>query len=1242
MDGKIVDPKDLSNPISYVPQFGTLNGELTARETTTNMALLKRNMPLQKIQEDVSDLLEKMGLSHVCDGIIGTVIFRGLSGGQKKRAEIAAELIASPSILILDEPTSGLDSSIAFEVVQSIREMAQQSNGMLSVILSIHQPNSSILSLFDHILLLERGATIFFGSVPQSLEYFARNGHPCPPSVTSTDYFLQISDSNFSFAKDADFHFVFEQSPENAALVGAVDTLKKLCEDPKRTLLKEQSSNAYQIMHVPFYKKFYTLLYRDFTLAYRDPTLYYFQVVLLIMFGFFVGSVFWDLPRDVNGQFNLITSGLLWLTLMFCWIHAFKVFYISACDKRTVHEISNNSYSPLTVVLSDTLTTATMACAFFPVPAIAYFMMGYPSEGFGFLILCCWMTSLAAEAMMSFITKFSHSPTVSMVFAQIALVNLEVFGGGVFLPWNECPDWWIWLQESCVFTQGSRAMIMEVLLYLEFDCKLDGSGVCRDPASNNIYQCDRFFGGNTMCKVKGREILYVTQGIGHDDSYWYYFGYLCAIFLVFKFAILLLTFYPWDRIHYFLTHKLIGAKYSNDLAELKEASRISETGKTAAGQGGEYKKVETTEHVNAHEIKDKYHVVSPALQKQANAGKEMSFHGAEHTSLTWENMNVILAKNNSYLCDNVSGYVTSGRVLALMGPSGAGKTTLLNALAGRATYAVIEGSVRFSGRELTPSDLTYVPQFDEVNAVMTVYEHMVFVGELTCVDKAEMLKRADDLLEVLGLTEKKDVQIEDLSGGEVKRISVGIGMISNPHVLFLDEPTTGLDSTAAFSIVSYLVTVAKATNVAVIMTIHQPSALVFEMLDDLLLLEGGKVVYGGSISGADAYFESIGYKNPEKLNPADYFLELVMNPPSTGGTWPEIFNKSSYRNTFIKACENARNAKANKAVAAQPGFMVRNLVMLKYFLRYFLREPGFFIHRIYALIVTAVFAGTLYLQLQPNTGQINSYIGAVFFTALAVMLTAVSSTALFAKDRREAVDRISNGFFTPGLYVSNQFIASSFYNWFAAFVFVCIFHWTTKVAGNNGEAFVFNIFISWGHLLIMEAALMVFVEILKNEFLSTTTGMIFIGTNMLFCGFFRPVTDIPIAVRWMCYLFPLKWSLDGFMWQIFSHQTFLVDKTDPNMYIDGEDILDQNFDLRDVPSWGYFGALIGYVFLFRGCQFFLLSVQTDSMKLPWPFSRPKVINKGASVEKKICEEPTPKTVQHISPMELAAANESAV
>jgi hypothetical protein len=315
-----------------------------------------------------------------------------LSGGQKKRAEIAAELIASPAILLLDEPTSGLDSSIAYEVLVAIRSLARASMGKLSIVLSIHQPNSRILSLFDHILLLERGTSSFFGTLQESIAYFSRLGFVCPPSVTPTDYFLQISDSNFSFAEAFNFEEAFNKSPEFEKLQAKLTEYGALCASPARhQLAKSASVRSLELAKVPFWKKVYVLLYRDYALAYRDPTLYYFQVVLLLSFAFMVGAVFWMLPLEVDGNFNMFPSALLWITLMHSWIHAFKVYYMNACNIRGRHEISNNAYGPLAIVCSDSIATATLTVLFFGVPAIAYFMMGFPSKAYPFLILNSWM-----------------------------------------------------------------------------------------------------------------------------------------------------------------------------------------------------------------------------------------------------------------------------------------------------------------------------------------------------------------------------------------------------------------------------------------------------------------------------------------------------------------------------------------------------------------------------------------------------------------------------------------------------------------------------------------------------------------------------------------------------------------------------------------------------------------------------------------------------------------------------------
>jgi hypothetical protein len=133
-------------------------------------------------------------------------------------------------------------------------------------------------------------------------------------------------------------------------------------------------------------------VYREYALAYRDPTLYYFQIVMLMSFAFLSGSVFWDLPREVDGNnFNIILSGLLWIVFCYSWVHAFKVYYLSSGNKRAAHEIANAKYPASAVLLSDAIATASLACLFAGVAPVAYFMMGHPAKAFPFVLLASWL-----------------------------------------------------------------------------------------------------------------------------------------------------------------------------------------------------------------------------------------------------------------------------------------------------------------------------------------------------------------------------------------------------------------------------------------------------------------------------------------------------------------------------------------------------------------------------------------------------------------------------------------------------------------------------------------------------------------------------------------------------------------------------------------------------------------------------------------------------------------------------------
>ena len=139
--------------------------------------------------ELVNDVIDELGLGKTRDTIIGDEKKRGISGGERKRANIAAQLISDPAVLFLDEPTSGLDSFQALAVMDSMKTLA--ANGRL-VVTVIHQPRSSIYDMFDKLLLLSESHAIYLGPARDACAYFEGMGHVCPQFFNPADFFLDI------------------------------------------------------------------------------------------------------------------------------------------------------------------------------------------------------------------------------------------------------------------------------------------------------------------------------------------------------------------------------------------------------------------------------------------------------------------------------------------------------------------------------------------------------------------------------------------------------------------------------------------------------------------------------------------------------------------------------------------------------------------------------------------------------------------------------------------------------------------------------------------------------------------------------------------------------------------------------------------------------------------------------------------------------------------------------------------
>lgn len=253
------------------------------------------------------------------------------------------------------------------------------------------------------------------------------------------------------------------------------------------------------------------------------------------------------------------------------------------------------------------------------------------------------------------------------------------------------------------------------------------------------------------------------------------------------------------------------------------------------------------------------------------------------------------------IVQGATGHMKAGTTTALMGASGAGKTSLLNALCGRAYYGTTTGTIFLNGQESTIKDhkslIGFVPQADDVHPYLSVFESLVFSGLFRLSNRVSLSSIRNMAIDMLRLLELYDVRdslvgepggtIRGVSGGQRKRVSIGVELMAKPRVLFLDEPTSGLDSNAAQKACDALARLA-CQGVNVICVIHQPRFSIYSQFDQVFLLaQGGHTVFVGTPLNAVGYFEALGYEFPLSENIADVLLDI-----STGTIATKSVNES--------------------------------------------------------------------------------------------------------------------------------------------------------------------------------------------------------------------------------------------------------------------------------------------------------------------------------------------------------------
>ncbi|KAJ7684484.1 hypothetical protein DFH06DRAFT_1073176 [Mycena polygramma] len=534
---------------------------------------------------------------------------------------------------------------------------------------------------------------------------------------------------------------------------------------------------------------------------------------------------------------------------------------------------------------------------------------------------------------------------------------------------------------------------------------------------------------------------------------------------------------------------------------------------------------------------------------------------------TWLGRRARGGDDDKVVLDAVSGRVAPGQMMAVLGPSGAGKTTLVEILAGRAKSGTTTGRVSFPSAGGASPRIGFVPQQDVLPPMLTVYEALLFGARLRLpesVSDAEKRERVEGIMETLGIAPLRNVRIgwggdvgggkaRGISGGEMRRVSIGLELIASPDVLILDEPTSGLDSVSASRVAKVLHAIAHHSEnpIPVIASIHQPSSQLYQIFDSILVMSHGRALYAGPGGFAPAeYFarEAPGVAPPyqQGYNVADYLLEVASDPP------PALFQLQSGKSEDVLGSENGNSADEDRdsASAEKRGmgsssavpehatkpagkskYSTTFLTQLQYLSgrewKILRRDKTLFFTHVVVSSLLGVFCGGLYFQTGITIAGFQSRIGCLFFLGALIAFSSLSALYNIVEIRPLFLRERSSSYYSPTAWLLSRLLFDVVpLRIIPTIIVSTITYWMAGLAHDPAHYFKF-LFILVLYTLAMTLYNFLLGTFFHNGGIAILLSALSALYQMTFAGFFVHLNSIPPVLRWLQWLCPLKYCLEA-------------------------------------------------------------------------------------------------------------------
>lgn len=498
------------------------------------------------------------------------------------------------------------------------------------------------------------------------------------------------------------------------------------------------------------------------------------------------------------------------------------------------------------------------------------------------------------------------------------------------------------------------------------------------------------------------------------------------------------------------------------------------------------------------------------------------------------------ARSCKAILHEIDAFMPCGSLTAIIGGSGSGKTSMLNALARKTggTRMKASGSILYNGNpRISSIRSAYVMQHDILIPTLTVKETLLYAAELRLpppTTSAERLMVVEDIILELGLKECANTRIGNnvhrgCSGGEKRRTSLGVQMLANPSVLFLDEVTTGLDATSAFQLVRTLKNLAGKGR-TIIVTIHQPRSEIWGLFDRLILLSGGFSLYSGSVQQCLPYFAGLGFPLPAFVNPAEHLVDLAAidtrSPELEAGSVTRVDSLKQHwgqqTESQISGSDEEKSTKITQDNGQAPpkgrhAAIIRQVrVLTARTLKVTIRDPLGVLASLVEAIAMAVLTGWIFLSLDGSLAGIRSREGAIYTAAslqgyIILLFEAYRLTRdieVFDREHGEGVIGV------PAFLISRRLARTLIEDLPVPLIFSSIYYFMVGLRRVPSQFFIFLAVNVLSHYIAITFAT-VCVAVSRNFAGASLIANMGYTIQSLGCGYFVQTNQIPVYMRWL-------------------------------------------------------------------------------------------------------------------------------